>query len=69
MLNAFNPDCLLKVISLSRKSTSKFVYNFLGGCFTIKEGVMIPDESKMTPQGRNDFIRLSINLRCEEFDF
>ena len=69
MLNTFNPDCLLKVIDLSRKSTSKFVYNFLGGCFTIQNGVMIPDESKMTPQGRDDFIRLSINLDEPEFDF
>ena len=69
MLNTFNPNYLLKVIDLSRKSTAKFVYNFLGGCFTIQGGVMLPEESKMTPQGRDDFIRLSINLGCEEFDF
>ena len=66
MMQKFNPDYLQKVIAMSRKSTAKFVYNFLGGCFTIQNGVMIPCESKMTPQGRDDFIRLSINLGCEE---
>ena len=57
MFNQFNPSILLAILDSTHKERGKFIYQFLGGVIVMEDGKFLWEESKLTPQLRDCFIK------------